>query len=115
MKTSKKYFMECHVAGRQYHDADDVWEDLKVGTKLKLVRDMENRYDPEAVALVYEREECCEPVPYLIGYIPKALNKELAILLEMGWDDIFECRISMIDPQAHYEEQIHVSIKVLKK
>ena len=35
------FFMECHLAGRQYHDVDEVWDRLKVGTKLRLERDMD--------------------------------------------------------------------------
>ena len=55
MKAKKCYFKECHVAGRQYHDANEVWGELKVGTRLWLVRDEANRYDPSAVAIVYRR------------------------------------------------------------
>lgn len=35
------FIMECHLAGRQYHDVDEVWDRLKVGTKLRLERDMD--------------------------------------------------------------------------
>ena len=35
------FFMVCHLAGRQYHDVDEVWDRLKVGTKLRLERDMD--------------------------------------------------------------------------
>ena len=38
MEVKKKYFMDCHLAGRKYHDADEVWDKLKVGTLLQLVR-----------------------------------------------------------------------------
>ena len=34
MKKKKLFFKECHLAGRQYHDANEVWEELKVGTLL---------------------------------------------------------------------------------
>ena len=30
MITKKMYFMDCHLAGRKYHDADEVWDELKV-------------------------------------------------------------------------------------
>ena len=40
METKKKYFMDCHLAGRMYHDADTVWNQLMVGTKVK--RNMKN-------------------------------------------------------------------------
>jgi hypothetical protein len=28
--------MDCHLAGRKYHDADEVWDDLKVRTDQNL-------------------------------------------------------------------------------
>ena len=43
MEARKKFFMDCHLAGRKYHDADEVWEQLKVGTMLQLVLDTDNR------------------------------------------------------------------------
>ena len=30
MEAKKMYFMDCHLAGRMYHDADEVWDELKV-------------------------------------------------------------------------------------
>ena len=55
MKKKKLFFKECHLAGRQYHDANEVWEELKVGTLLELQRDQENPYDKNAVAVVYSK------------------------------------------------------------
>lgn len=53
MKAKKLFFKECYLAGRQYHDVDEVWEELHVGTCLELQRDLDNRYDKNAVAVVY--------------------------------------------------------------
>ena len=36
MKAKKLYFMDCYLAGRKFHDADEVWNELKVGTILYL-------------------------------------------------------------------------------
>ena len=47
MEVKKIYYMDCDLHGRQYHDADEVWEKLKVGTVLQLVRDADNKYDHE--------------------------------------------------------------------
>ena len=63
MVTKKLFFMDCHLAGRKYHDADEVWDDLKVGTTLRLERDKENRFDPYAVMVVFEKEK----EDYLLG------------------------------------------------
>lgn len=111
MEAKKMYFMDCHLAGRKYHDADEVWDELKVGTILRLERDKENRFDPYAVMVVYEKEE----EEYLLGYIPRGENETLANFLEMGWTNIFECRINKIDSEVHPEDQIHLKIKILRR
>lgn len=114
MVAKKMYFMDCHLAGRKYHDADEVWDELKVGTILKLRKDKENRIDPYAVEVVYERKDKKENVEdeFYIGYIPRDENETIASFLEMGWDNVFECRISKINPDAHPENQVHLTIKI---
>ena len=115
MKARKLFFKECHLAGRQYHDADEVWEELHVGTLLELRRDLDNRYDKDAVAVVFVKgidKNTGEEDAYLLGYIPHDENTEIANLLEMGWTDIFECRISKKDEEAHYENQVHLTIRI---
>lgn len=126
MEKSKLFLMECHVAGCEYHDALEVWEELKVGTPLRLVRDADNSYDPQAVALVFkggeqpsEKKENLnrdeeDGEEYILGYIPREQNNIISILLDMGWDNILECRISRLDPTVHYENMIHVIIRVKK-
>ena len=52
-------------------------------------------------AEVYEKRKKFMKVPTLF--------KEL---LEMGWNDVFECRISKINPDAHYENQIRLTIRI---
>ena len=113
MKAKKLFFKETRLAGRQYHDADEVWEELKVGTLLRLEHEPNNHYDENAVQVIYERgknEEDC----FLLGYIPCTDNQEIAALLSMDWDDVFECRISKIIPEAHYEHQIRLTIRIKK-
>ena len=114
MKAKKLYFMDCHLAGRMYHDADEVWDNLKVGTILRLERDKDNRHDPNAVAVVYEQKNKKGEMvdEFLIGYIPRDRNERIAGFLEMGWTNVFECRINKIDPEAHPEHQVQLTIKI---
>ena len=122
MKQNKLYFDEFHIAGRQYHDADEVWQDLNIGMILHLERDFDNRFDKNAVAIIYRRE-----IPdsadnrgpayedFLLGYVPRNANEPFAALLEMGWDDIFECRLSKKDEAADYENQLRVTVRIKRK
>lgn len=118
MVAKKKFFlMDCHLAGRKYHDADEVWDELKVGTTLRLERDTDNHYDSTAVAVIYERKNQKGTVEdeFLIGYIPRDYNALIANFLDMGWSEIFECRISKINPDVRPEEQVHLTIKLRRK
>ncbi len=110
MEARKMYLMDCHLAGRKYHDADEVWDELKVGTLLLLERDKGNPYDADAVAVMYKKAD--EEEPYCIGYIPKEENIVISSFLEMGWTNIFECRISKKNEEAHPEHQIYLTIKI---
>lgn len=114
MKAKKLFLMECHLAGRQYHDVDEVWDQLKVGTELRLERDLDNRYDKDAVAVMFDEKDKNGNVreEFLLGYVPSDENETIAQFLEMGWGKCFSCRISKINPEAHYEDQIHLTIKI---
>jgi hypothetical protein len=62
--------------------------------------------------VAYHNEEDGED--YRIGYIPRKDNETIASILEMGWTDMFECRISKINPEAHPEYQIHLTVKIVR-
>ena len=118
-KYKKLYYRECRLAARQYYDCDEVWNELKVGTELQLVRDKDNVHDKNAVAVVYTRLDSLRVAGsddddnmFHLGYIPRTDNDAFAPFLEMGWNDMFECRICKIDPEAHYEYQITLAVKI---
>lgn len=111
MESNKLFFNECHLAGAMYYDLDEVFEELKIGTQLELLRDKDNKFDGNAVAVMYHRPEG-EVVH--IGFIPRTDNEVIAAMLDMGWGEIFRCTVSRICPEAHYENQIHLKISILK-
>lgn len=108
MKAHQTFFMDCHLAGRKYYDADLVWDYLRVGQSLRLERDMQNPHDPNAIQVIFNKDN----ENYLLGFIPRSDNKQLAAFLEMGWTDIFDCRINSITPDAHPENQVHLTISI---
>jgi len=111
MKAHQMFYMDCHLAGRKYYDADLVWDYLRVGQQLRLERDIENPHDPYAVQVIYTKDG----EDYPIGFIPRDSNRDLANILEMGWTELFDCRISSINPDTHPENQIHLTISIKRK
>jgi len=108
MKAHNLFFMSCHLAGRMYHDADMVWDDLKIGQVLRLERDPENKYDANAIQVIFNKDG----EDYLLGFIPRSDNEQMAAFLDMDYDEAFECRISQLNPDTHPEQQIQLTIRL---
>ena len=49
----RKYYINTRVAGVQYNEAIFCVEELKNGKKLKLVREEDNKFDPNAIAIYF--------------------------------------------------------------
>lgn len=111
MKAQSKFYMDCHLAGRKFHDADLVWNRLKIGMPLRLEREADNRYDPEAVQVILNSDG----EDFLLGYIPRGDNQQLSPFFDMGHNDLFECRINRINPDSHPEAQVQLTIRIRRK
>ena len=67
-KPIKKVHLDnFHIAGFGYWEGCEAFEHLKIGTKLELVREEDNRFDPYAVAIYYGE--------YKLGFIPRGSNR----------------------------------------
>jgi hypothetical protein len=67
---------ESPLAGFQYHQGREVWDDLKVGDALELVREPNNPYDPNAVRVEWQGR--------MLGYVPRRENRAVAGMLDRG-------------------------------
>jgi len=67
---------ESPIAGFQYYDGDEVFAELGVDSPLLLVREQDNRYDANAVAVYYKQ--------YKLGFVPRADNTAVAQMLDRG-------------------------------
>lgn len=110
---TKLYYKECRVAGRQYYEAAEVWDKLKVGDLLELEHEADNRHDADAVAVLYRDPDTDEL--FQLGYVPRGENHELALFLQMGHAPIFECRLARKNPDEHYEQQLTIVIKIKRR
>lgn len=64
------------VAGFQYYAGKRLWEGLKVGDVLMLVRDADNPHDSNAIRIEWRGE--------MLGYVPRAGNSAVAKLMDKG-------------------------------
>ena len=96
-----------HIAGFGYWEGCEAFRRLKIGTKLELVRESDNQFDPYAVAIYYE--------DYKLGYIPRGSNNDISKYLDMGLEDIYEVRVTRITPDIHPEQQVEVIVNILNQ
>lgn len=64
------------LAGFQYYAGKRVWDDLKVGDPLTLIREKDNPYDANAIRVEWHGEK--------LGYVPRVGNEDLVKLLDKG-------------------------------
>jgi len=96
---------EFYIAGVQHHKSDEVIDELKKGTVLKMVPEPDNRFDANAIALKFARlkDDC------MIGYVPAKFAAEVGAALII--DEGLTCTITELDPSAKPWERIKVIIK----
>lgn len=97
-----RQLMGFHIAGFSHHEGYKVFDRLKVGVGVTLVPEPDNPHDCRAVAMYFEGVK--------IGYVPSKDNRELSLFMHFGYSDMFECVITQVDPEAHPENQVRVSI-----
>ena len=100
----KVHLTNFHIAGFAYWDGCEAFEQLRIGTKLDLVREQDNKFDPYAVAIYYG--------DYKLGFIPRGSNHDISKYLDMGLEDIYDVRITRITPDIHPENQVEVVVKI---
>lgn len=75
-KTQKVYLYYGFVRGFRYGDGYEVLDKLVPGVALQLVREPENRYDPQAIRV--------EAFGRKLGYLPRESNRTLSLMLDAG-------------------------------
>ena len=64
------------LAGFRYYQGRGVWEEMKVGDPLTLVRELDNPHDPRAVRVEWHG--------HTLGYVPRRENGHLARQMDHG-------------------------------
>ena len=88
------------LAGSQYYSANRVWGEIRIGDRLSLVREQDNRHDRNAVRVEWNGQK--------LGYVPRAENRAVAQALDAG--ERLEARVAGLrddpDPWRRIEFEI---------
>lgn len=74
--TTRMVWGALPVAGFQYYAGKRLWEGLKVGDALTLVRETDNPHDANAIRIEWRGE--------MLGHVPRAGNGAVAKLMDKG-------------------------------
>ena len=92
------------VAGFQFHEGKQVWDQMKVGDALALVREPTNPHDARAVRVEWNG--------HMLGYVPRAENEAVARQLDLG--NKIEARIVRLtkhrDPWKRIEFEVFLRL-----
>ena len=90
------------LAGFVYYDGKAVWERMKKGDRLTLVREPSNPHDANAIRIEWQGQ--------MLGYVPRRDNADLARQMDLGARS--EGRITALSKAANGRNQISYEISV---
>lgn len=115
----RKLWTECVVAGWNFQDLDDIWDELDEGTELALVRQRDNEHDYNAVAVALKDDYDGSPDDFdfslILGYVPRTENIHIAKMLDMGWGDAFTAELTTVKQHGAYDSRLRMSIYIESK
>ena len=136
LKKNKAELLNCNLAGFGHTEGYLVLDEMRPGDKLYMIREEDNKHDSDAIALFYvpkrqlpkdtqvftitigkskTNEQGITTEALHVGYIPCDSNQRLALMMDFGYHDIFECVITSIDKEKHPNQQIQIRVNLLKK
>lgn len=92
------------LAGFRYYDARALWDEMKVGDTLTLVREPDNPHDANAVRVEWRGHK--------LGYVPRRENADVARQIDRGAN--VRARISRLQtsrsPSKRIEFEVYVDL-----
>jgi len=95
-----------YVAGVQFHDSKSIQEKIKEGTELIIRSEPTNRFDPNAVALLFLDEDLGD---VMVGYVPAKFSGEISALLLTA--EKVTCTLTEVNLTNKTWERFKVEIK----
>ena len=90
------------LAGSQYYALSAVWQDIRAGDALTLVREPDNRHDRNAIRVEWRGRK--------LGYVPRAENRVIAAAMDAG--DRLSARVSSVNDNKNPWQRVAFEVFV---
>lgn len=97
--------LQGFIAGFQYYNGLQLFNGMKPGASLQLIREPENLADKNAIALYYQEKK--------VGFVPAKMNKTICRLMDGELIDLF-AEISYVEPKAADWEKVNFIVYSLR-
>ena len=101
-----------YVAGVQFRPKGDITlasNILKEGDKLFLLPEPTNKFDPNAVRIIFDNGG----VQFMLGFVPKKFSASVSAVIEVGVK--LDCILTTFNPSAKPWEMLEVEIVEVKE
>lgn len=101
---AKIYLQTSRLAGFKYYEGRKLWPQLRVGDALELVREADNPYDGNAIAVTWQGHK--------LGHVPRADNAALARFMDHG--QRLEARLTALPKEKRRGRRIEFDVYLEK-
>ena len=91
------------LAGFQYHAGEALWQEMREGDRLVLVREADNPHDANAVRIEWRGQK--------LGYLPRAENRTGAAAMDKG--EASDARIARMRPHKNPWQRVLIEVFVV--
>jgi hypothetical protein len=91
------------LAGFQYHAGEALWQEMREGDRLTLVREADNPHDGNAVRIEWRGQK--------LGYLPRAENRTVAAAMDKG--EAIDARIARMRPHKNPWQRVLIEVFVV--
>jgi hypothetical protein len=91
------------LAGFRYYAGEALWQDMREGDRLTLVREADNPHDANAVRIEWRGQK--------LGYLPRAENRTVAAAMDKG--EAIDARIARLRPHKNPWQRVLIEVFVV--
>ena len=91
------------LAGFQYHAGEALWQEMREGDRLALVRETDNPHDANAVRIEWRGQK--------LGYLPRTENRAVAAAMDGG--EAVDARIAKLRQHRNPWQRVLIEVFVV--